>query len=141
MHPELNDVPAVAHERARVSGAAQRCRLAEELRRTARHRPPSPRERRRSPYPPERLAAARRGLLDLADGVEAAVHVDPALVVEIRTLLRDGTRSPLLNADIPASELSATLRRARFRLATEPAPPAGGTAAPAVPAVRPADWL
>jgi hypothetical protein len=122
MHPELSAIPAVARERARLSDVTHRHRLARHLRRTAVYRPRSAQDRRLSPYPPERLAAARRGLLDLADAVEATAHPDPAVLVEIETLLRDGTRSPLLNADIPAEELRVALRRARFRLATDRPP-------------------
>jgi hypothetical protein len=122
MHPELRRLPAVTRECARLSGAAHRRRLAKSLRRTASYRSRSAQERRLSPYSPERLAAARPGLLELADAVEAAAHADPALLVEIETLLCDGTRSPLLNADIPAEELPVALRRARFHLATDPPP-------------------
>jgi hypothetical protein len=122
LHPELRALPAVARERARLTGPAHRRRLADHLRRTAQYRPRSPQERRVSPFPPERLAAARTGLLELADAIEAAAHADPAALVEIENLLCDGTRSPLLNSNIPSPELPAALRRARYRLATD-APP------------------
>jgi hypothetical protein len=131
MCPELRTLPAAARERARLTGAAHRRRLAHALRRTARHRPRSAQERRLSPYPPQRLAAARAGLFELADAVEAASHPDPAVLAEIETLLCDGARSPLLNRDIPAAELPATLRRARHRLATD-TPPRMRTPTPAV---------
>lgn len=129
MCAELSALPAVARERARLTGAAHRGRLAAELRGTARHRPRSAREQRVSPYPPERLAAARAGLFELADAVEAAPDPDPAVVAEIETLLRDGARSPLLNAHIPAAELPVAMRRARYRLATDTPQPATPTAA------------
>jgi hypothetical protein len=128
LDPELGGLPAVAPERARLSDAAHRRRLAGELRTVAGLRIRTPREDRLVPH--ERLAAARRGLLGLADDLEAAEHADPALLAEIHALLRDGTRSPLLNADLPAEELPVALRRARFRLATDrpPEPAAAGPA-------------
>jgi hypothetical protein len=135
LHPELRGLPEVAAERARLAGPVHRGRLAAELRRTAGRLPRSGPERRMSPYPPERLAAARAGLLELADAVEGADGADPAVLDDVRTLLRDGTRSPLLNVDMPAGELPAAIRRARFRLATDP--PAVGRHAD--PARRPAE--
>jgi hypothetical protein len=120
VRPELSAIPEVARVRARLSDAAHRDRLAAELRRCAH---PRVRSRREAPLvPPERLALARTGLLALADALEAAEHADPAVLQEIRVLLRDGTRSPLLNTGIADRELGATLRRALFRLATDPAP-------------------
>jgi hypothetical protein len=115
MHPGVTAVPAVARERARLSGAAHRRRLASELRRMAGS------DGGRI-VPRERVAAARQALLEVADAAEAADRADPALLAEIRALLRDGTRSALLNAEIPASELHETLRRVRFRLLTESGP-------------------
>ena len=122
---DIHDAACTAPERARLSDAAHRRRLARELRTVARLRIRTPREDRLVPH--ERLAAARGGVLELADDLDAAEHADPALLAEIRALLRDGTRSPLLNTDIPAEELPVTLRRARFRLATD-RPPAPGAA-------------
>jgi hypothetical protein len=54
------------------------------------------------------------------------------VLLEIETLLCDGSRSPLLNTDILAEELPIALRRARFRLATDrpPEPAAAPRAAP-----------
>jgi hypothetical protein len=124
----LSDIPEVARARARMSDAAHRDRLAAELRHFARLRVRSAREARL--VPPERLALARGDLFRLADALERAEHADPALLEEISVLLRDGTRSPLLNAEIAAHELRATLRRAMFRLVTDPAPRGGRGAAP-----------
>jgi hypothetical protein len=100
--------------------AVHRRRVARELRTVARLRIRTPREDGLVPH--ERLAAARGGLLELADDLDAAEHADPAVLADIRALLRDGPRSPLLNADIPAEELPVALRRARFRLATDRPP-------------------
>jgi hypothetical protein len=119
LQPDLRGVPAVARERARLAGPAHRRRLAGSVRRTALYVPRSAQERRLSPYAPERLAAARADLLDLAAAVDAAAHADPAVLVEIEALLCDFPRSPLLNTDIPLPELSATLRRARHRLTVD----------------------
>ena len=119
LHPELRQLPAVARERSRLTDAAQRRRLARALRRVAVYRPRSVQERRLTPYPLERLAAARPGLLALADAVEATAHPDPAVLVEIDELLRDGSRSPLLRTDIPLPQLSLALDRARQRLAAD----------------------
>jgi hypothetical protein len=135
---ELGDVPAVARRRARLSDVAHRRRLAAELRRTACHCARSPREQSRRVYAYERLADTRHDLMRLADAVLAAEHADPAVLADITMLLRDGNRSALLNAAIPAEELRVALRRARFLLETTaprseppPAPPNAHT--PVIP--------
>ncbi len=98
----------------RRSGPRQR-RLAAMLRRTAALRVTTARESRVVPL--ERLAPVRGELLALADAVVTAERVDPAVLDELETLLCDGVRSPLLNAELPAGELAVALRRARFNLA------------------------
>jgi hypothetical protein len=119
LHPELCELPAVARERARLTAPDRRRRLARTLRRVAVYRPGSAQERRLTPYPLERLAAARPGLLAVADAVETASRPDPALLVEIEELLCDGSRSPLLRTDIPIPELGAALDRVRVRLSDD----------------------
>src|SRR4051794_12080704 len=146
MCPELRALPAAERERARLTGAAHRRRLAHALRRTARHRPRSAQERRLSPYPPQRLAAPPPRLFELAHALEAPPPPHPprparnktppigrppepppppppAVLAEIKPLLCAGARSPLLTRATPAAELPAPLRRLRHRLATDTAPP------------------
>src|SRR4051794_24353209 len=101
--------------RARRIDLRQR-RLVAWLRRTATLRLTGPRDIRVVPL--ERLNPVRSELLALADAVAGADRIDPDVLGEIETLLRDGVRSPLLNIDLPAGELAVALRRARVNLAT-----------------------
>jgi hypothetical protein len=98
----------------RRTGPRQR-RLAATLRRTAVLRVTTFHESRVVPL--ERLAPVRADLLAIAEAVATADRVDPAVLDELETLLRDGVRSPLLNTELPAGEVAVALRRARFNLA------------------------
>jgi hypothetical protein len=67
---------------------------------------------------PDRVAAVRSELLELADLLERADDPDPAPVAEVRALLTDGCRSPLYNRDVHVSELRATLYYLRAGLSS-----------------------
>ncbi len=62
-----------------------------------------------------RAAAVRADLLEIAALLEHAHDPDPGSVAALRDLLR-GERSPLFDAAVAASELRATLDRARAAL-------------------------
>jgi hypothetical protein len=65
---------------------------------------------------PDRVAAVRADLLELADLLEHTDEPDPACVAELCRLLSDGCQSPLYNSDAHVSELKATLYYARSGL-------------------------
>jgi hypothetical protein len=111
LSPELAQLPDLAAERRRLQSARTRRALAAGLRRTA---DPIQPPRRFDPCPvlADRAEAVRAELLELANALEQTQTPDPAYVALLRELLTNGT-SPLYNPNLPASDLHATLARAR----------------------------
>jgi hypothetical protein len=58
---------------------------------------------------PDRVAAVRDELLEIALMLEHADELDPSWVLTVRKLLTDGCESPLFNREVHISELRATL--------------------------------
>jgi hypothetical protein len=135
--PELSDIPAVARSRSRLCSARRPRAFGASLRQTALA---SPRERENVFVQWDRVALVRDELLALADELESADNVDPRTMVELDRLLCDGRDSPLLNEQLPASELVSTVRCVRFRVLTARPRCATGESAVATPAAAtPAD--
>jgi hypothetical protein len=61
----------------------------------------------------DRAVAVRVDLLELADLLERSDDPDPRCVADLEKLVSDGCGSPLYNAAVHPSELSATLYYAR----------------------------
>jgi hypothetical protein len=102
---------------ARLVSAGNRRRLARWLRLTANHATDrDPIRRRRDPLLHYRAAAVRTDLLEIAALLEHAHDPDPDCLAELRDLLANGCDSPLYNADIPFSQLQATLDYVRCGL-------------------------
>ena len=102
---------------AGVASARKRRVLARWLRRTANcAHDPGPLTRRRNALLHYRATAVRTELLDIAAILEHAHDPDPEYLSALRDLLANGCDSPLYNADIHASELSATLHYVRSGL-------------------------
>ena len=84
------------------------------LRRTANHTDqPQPLARRRQTLLPDRTAAVRSDLLQIATALEHTHIPNPASVTELHQLLANGCDSPLYNPDIHISELRATVHYLR----------------------------
>jgi hypothetical protein len=101
--------------RPRVSARTRR-HVVQGLRAVARRSGEVGWRRRRELLLHDRAASVRTDLLQIAVLLETARDPDPACVAELRQLLTDGCTSPLLNRDVHASELRATLYYARRRL-------------------------
>ena len=114
---ELTEIPAVARYRDRLCSVRRRRQLATWLRRIA---SASPRAQSSPLVLWGRVALVRDELVVLADELESADTVDPRTMVELHELLSSGRDSPMLNDQLPASELSTAILRARFRLVTAP---------------------
>ncbi len=116
--PELADLPDLARKRKQLQSARTRRALAAGLRRAAAPAQP-PRRFDCCPVLPDRVAAARTELLQLATDLEQAQQPDPACVALIHDLLTDAT-SPLYNPNRSADDLRDTLTRARAGITTDP---------------------
>jgi hypothetical protein len=120
LSPELVRLPDLAAERRRLQSVRTRRALAIGLRRTADPiQPPC----RFDPCPvlPDRAAAVRDQLLELANALEQTPTPDPACVALIRELLTNGT-GPLYNPNLPAGNVQTTLTRARAGIIPHPPP-------------------
>jgi hypothetical protein len=105
----------------RLVSSRSRCALARRLRRTANcAHDPHPLVRRRAPLLHHRAAGVRAELLELAIALERAQDPAPESVAALHRLLADGCGSPLYNADVPARELHATIRRVGAGLVRKP---------------------
>ncbi len=112
--PELHALPDLARKRKRLQSARTRRALAAGLRRTADPEQP-PRRFDCCPVLPDRVAAVRTELLQLATDLEQQQPPDPSSVALIHELLTDAT-SPLYNPNRLADDLRDTLARAHARL-------------------------
>jgi hypothetical protein len=115
--PELAALPDLAGKRKRLQSARTRGALAAGLRRTAAPEQP-PRRFDCCPVLPERVAAVRTELLQLATELEDTQQPDPVCVALIRELLTDAT-GPLYNPNRSADELHDMLARARAGLTAQ----------------------
>jgi hypothetical protein len=120
LHRRHATISAVAQRRSQLSSPRRRRRIARRLRHTASMRPVTP---TLSVVVWPRLPAVRSQLLALADELEAADQVDPAVLFRLELLLRDGALSPLLNERLPERELRILVRQARFNVTTCTATP------------------
>jgi hypothetical protein len=109
--PDFAEMPDLASKRKRLQSARKRRALAAGLRRTVAPKQP-PRRFDCCPALPDRVAAMRSELLQLADELEQAQDPDPVCVALIHELLTDGT-SPLYNPNVPAADLNTVVTRAR----------------------------
>ena len=116
--PEFAQLPELAGKRKRLQSTRNRRALADGLRRTAAPAQP-PRRFDCCPVLPDRIAAVRSELLELASALEQTPDPDPACVALLRELLTDGC-SPLYNSNLPADELQTTLTRAGAGIAAQP---------------------
>jgi hypothetical protein len=116
--PEFAQLPDLAGKRKRLQSTRNRRALADGLRRTAAPTQP-PRRFDCCPVLPDRVAAVRSELLQLASALEQTDDPDPACVALIHELLTDGC-SPLYNPNLPADDLTTTLTRARAGIAAQP---------------------
>jgi hypothetical protein len=116
LRPELACIPAVARRRRRICCARRRRDFASSLRSLA---SASPRERKNPYVLWGRVSLVADELCALADELECADDVDPRTIRELDRLLCDGRDSPMLNPQLPVSELASTLLRIRFRLITD----------------------
>ena len=104
-------------KRSRKVSARKRQALVGTLRRLAAHTiDRDPRRRRFEVLLPDRVAAVRGDLLEVANLLETTDAPDPACVADLNRLLSDGCQSPLYNPDVHVSELTATLYYARSAL-------------------------
>lgn len=113
--PELTQLPEFATKHKRLLSTRNRQALAAGLRRTAALTQP-PRRFDTCPILPDRVAAVRPELLQLADVLEQTNDLDPTTVALIHELLTNAC-SPLYNPNLPAGDLHLTISRARARLA------------------------
>ncbi|MGZ6565070.1 MAG: hypothetical protein ACXVH1_36990 [Solirubrobacteraceae bacterium] len=109
--PEFAQLPDLAGKRTRLQSTRNRRALAHALRRAAAPTQP-PCRFDCCPVLPDRVAAVRAQLLDLATDLEQTIDPEPACVALIRELLRDGA-GPLYNPNLHADELHSTITRAR----------------------------
>ncbi|HEX4011553.1 MAG TPA: hypothetical protein VHX62_16145 [Solirubrobacteraceae bacterium] len=116
--PEFIQLPDLAATRKRLLSTRKRRALAAGLRRTAALTQP-PRRFDCCPILPDRVAAVRPELLELADALEQINDPDPVSVALIHELLTNAS-SPLYNPNLPAEDLGAILTRARAGTVTEP---------------------
>jgi hypothetical protein len=124
--PELTQLPEFAAKHKRLLSTRNRQALAAGLRRTAAPTQP-PRRFDTCPILPDRVAAVRPELLQLANALEQTNDLDPASVALIHELLTNAC-SPLYNPNLPADDLHATISRAHAGIfvratAQPPAPP------------------
>jgi len=102
-------VERAAHRRATLVSARHRHALAQGIRAVARaaadQSPPS----RWEVLLRSRAVPLRAELLEVAAMVERAQQPDVACIAALRSLLRDGGRSPLYNPSVDPRELAATL--------------------------------
>jgi hypothetical protein len=127
--PELAALPDLARKRKRLQSARTRRALAAGLRRTAAAEQP-PRRFDCCPVLPDRVAAVRTELLQLADQLEQTQQPDPACVALIRELLIDAT-SPLYNPNRSADDLHDILTCASAGMTPNPPPDASSPSPPA----------
>jgi hypothetical protein len=117
-----------AHRRATLVNARHRRALAQGMRAIARaaadQRPPS----RWGVLLRSRAVPLRRELLEVAAMVERSQQPDVACMAALRSLLRDGSTSPLYNPAIDPRVLAETLDYVRRAL--EPDAPPGVSASP-----------
>jgi hypothetical protein len=114
---ELADIPQVARHRRKLSSSRRRRGFAASLRWLA----SASRRDRANPFVVwDRVSTFDEELLTLARELEETDTVDPHTMVQLDRLLCDGRDSPLLNEQLPESELASTLRCIRFRLAMMP---------------------
>jgi hypothetical protein len=115
---ELAGIPAVERRRRSLCSARKRRELGCALRSLV----SASAWEKKNPYVLwDRVSLVADELLALADELEYADGVDPRTVVEVDRLLCDGRDSPMLNPQLPASELASALLHMRFRLLTGPA--------------------
>lgn len=114
--PQFVRLPELAGIRRRLVRPRNRRRLVRWVRRTAAiTQPAHPFDC--CPVLPDRVAAVRPELLELADALEHSPEVDPASVALLHELLANGCCSPLYNPDVRAEDLHATLIRVRAGIA------------------------
>jgi hypothetical protein len=75
-----------------------------------------------------RALAVRDDLLRIAALLEGSVDPEPSCVAELQQLLTNGCESPLLNPDVHACELYATVRHVVAELEAAAASRAAATA-------------
>jgi hypothetical protein len=109
--PEFVQLPDLATTRKRLLRARNRRALAAGLRRTAAVTQP-PRRFDCCPLLPDRVAAVRLELLELANALEQSREPDPVSVALIHELLTNAC-GPLYNPNLSPADLRATLTRAR----------------------------
>jgi hypothetical protein len=110
---ELANIPQVARHRRKLCSSRRRRGVAASLRWLAL----ASRGDRANPFVVwDRVSTFGEELLALARELEEADTVDPHTMVQLDRLLCDGSNSPLLNEQLPESELASTLRCIRFRL-------------------------
>jgi hypothetical protein len=131
LFPDFARLPDLAAKRERLQSTRNRQALADGLRRTAAPNQP-PRRFDCCPVLPDRVAAVRHELLEIADALEQTIDPDPTSVALIHELLANGC-SPLYNANVPPEDLHATLSRARAGIAAQPPPDASHTRHPHQP--------
>jgi hypothetical protein len=116
--PEFAQLPELASRRERLLSTRNRRKLADGLRRAAAPTQP-PRRFDCCPVLPDRVAAVRPALLQLATALEHSTDPDPASVALIHELLTNAC-SPLYNPNLPAEDLPATLVRAHTGMTAQP---------------------
>jgi hypothetical protein len=116
--PEFAQLPELASKRERLLSTHNRRKLADGLRRAAACTQP-PRRFDCCPVLPDRVAAVRPALHQLATALEHNTDPDPASVALIHELLTNAC-SPLYNPSLPAEDLSATLVRALAGMIAQP---------------------
>jgi hypothetical protein len=116
--PEFAQLPDLAGKRKQLQSTRSRRALADGLRRTAAPNQP-PHRFDCCPVLPDRVAAVRPELLQLASALEQTDDPDPACVALIHELLTDGC-SPLYNPNVPVDHLQTTVIRARAGMAARP---------------------
>jgi hypothetical protein len=113
--------------RPRIS--RRRClRLVRCLRSVARRVGPGAPPRRYEVLVRRRALAVRDDLLRIAALLEGSVDPEPTCVAELQRLLTDGCESPLLNPNVHASELYATVHHVLAELEAAAASRAAATA-------------
>jgi hypothetical protein len=116
--PEFAQLPELASKRERLLSTHNRRKLADGLRRAAASTQP-PRRFDCCPVLPDRVAAVRPALHQLAAALEHSADPDPASVALIHELLTNAC-SPLYNPNLPAEDLPATLVRALAGMTAQP---------------------
>ena len=108
--PDLAELPELARTRKRLVSPRNRRAVANWLRQTAAPTQPS-RRFDCCPVLPDRVAAVRPALLQLAGALERNTGPDPASVALVHELLTDGC-GPLYNPNVPTEELRRAITRA-----------------------------